>query len=92
LLCGLSKRTFIYKVESGSSATSGGLQHPQQVQNDQYDGDDDQCVNPITGAREIWTDIPPKEAEQPKHNQDDDDGPKHDVTPSYLGNENHRVC
>jgi hypothetical protein len=37
-------------------------------------------VNPITGARESWADVPTKKTEQPQHEQNDDDGP-HGISP-----------
>jgi hypothetical protein len=35
------------------------------VQYDEYDGDNDQGVDPIAGAREPWTYVPTEKAEQP---------------------------
>jgi hypothetical protein len=46
------------------SATA--LYHPKEVQQDEYDGDNDQSMNPITGAREAWTYVPTEKAEQPQ--------------------------
>jgi len=40
--------------------------HPKEFQYDKYDGDNDQNMNPITGAREAWTDVPTEKAEQPQ--------------------------
>jgi hypothetical protein len=37
------------------------------VQDDEYDGDNDQNVNPIAGFREAWTDSPTEKAEQPQY-------------------------
>jgi hypothetical protein len=35
------------------------------VQYDEYDGDNDQSVDPIAGAWEIWTYVPTEKAKQP---------------------------
>lgn len=53
------------------------------MQNDKYDGDDDERVNPITSALDVWTDFQTKEVEQPEHNLGDS------VTPIIIANENH---
>jgi len=39
------------------------LYHPKQAQYDEYDGDNDQSMNPIAGAWEAWTYIPTEKAE-----------------------------
>jgi hypothetical protein len=51
------------------------------VQNDEDDGNHDQDVNPIAGARESRTYIPAEKAEQPQDKQNHDDGPQHEVFP-----------
>jgi hypothetical protein len=40
-----------------------GLQHSKEAQYDEYDGNYDQSVDPIAGAREPWTYIPAEKAE-----------------------------
>jgi hypothetical protein len=40
-------------------------------------------VNPITGAREPWADIPTKKTQQPQNEQNDNDGP-HGISPLYV--------
>jgi hypothetical protein len=35
------------------------------VQYDEYDGDNDQKVNPTAGLWEVWTYVPTEKAEQP---------------------------
>jgi hypothetical protein len=57
------------------------LQHPEQVQYDEYDGDDDQRVDPIAGLWEAWADPPTEKAEQPQDEQNYDDGPYHEISP-----------
>ena len=42
-----------------------GLDYPKQVQYDEYDGDDDQSVNPTACLRETWANSPSEKAEQP---------------------------
>jgi hypothetical protein len=56
-----------------------GLQHPKEVQYDEYDGDNDQNVYPISGARETWNDPPAEKAKQPQDEQNYDDGPQHEI-------------
>jgi len=38
----------------------------KQVQNNEYDGDNDQRVNPTACLRESWAYVPAKKAEQPQ--------------------------
>jgi hypothetical protein len=55
----------------------------QQVQNNQDDHDNEQHVNPASGANagdEPWA----NEAEQPQDEQNYDDSPQHDVPPLAL--------
>jgi hypothetical protein len=52
------------------------------VQNDEYDSDDDQKVNPTAELRESWTDISTEKAEQPQDYQNHDDSPQHRISPS----------
>jgi hypothetical protein len=42
-------------------------QYPKEVQYDQYDGDNDQSVNPTAGLREAWTYVPAEKPEQPQY-------------------------
>jgi hypothetical protein len=51
------------------------------VQYDEYDGDNDQNVNPTAGTREPWAYVPTKEAKQPQYKENYDDSPQHDVSP-----------
>jgi hypothetical protein len=51
------------------------------MQYDEYDGDNDQRVNPTAGLWEAWTDSSTKEAEQPQYYQDYDDSPQHEISP-----------
>jgi len=53
--------------QTGSNCRSArGLHHPNEVQYDEYDGDNDQSVNPTAGLWEPWTDVPTEKAEQPQ--------------------------
>jgi hypothetical protein len=51
------------------------------VQNDEYDHDNNQNVNPIAGARESWAYVPTQEAEQPQDEQNHYDSPQHEISP-----------
>jgi hypothetical protein len=53
----------------------------QKCQNNQYDGDDDQDMDPTAGFREAWADSPAEKAEQPQYYQDYDDSPQHEISP-----------
>jgi len=39
------------------------MYNPEQLQYDEYDGDNDQSMNPTAGLRESWTDVPAEKAE-----------------------------
>jgi hypothetical protein len=51
------------------------------MQYDEYDGDNDQDVNPTAEAREPWTYVPTQKAEQPQDEQNNDDSPQHEISP-----------
>jgi hypothetical protein len=38
-------------------------------------------MDPITQARQLWTQIPAKKTEQPQDDQDPDDNPQHEISP-----------
>jgi hypothetical protein len=42
------------------------LKDPQQLQNNENDGNNEQSVDPTTCLREAWTYIPTEKAEQPQ--------------------------
>jgi len=44
----------------------GGLYHPEDVQKDEYQSNNDQNMDPITQARQLWTQTPAKKTEQPQ--------------------------
>ena len=44
-----------------------GLYYFKEVQYDEYDGDNDQKVDPTPGAREAWAYVPTEKAEQPQY-------------------------
>jgi hypothetical protein len=39
------------------------MDNPEQLQYDEYDGDNEQCVNPTACLRESWTYVPAEKAE-----------------------------
>jgi hypothetical protein len=51
------------------------LQHPKEVQYDEYDGNNDQSMDPTAGAREVWTYVPTEKAERPQDYENHDDSP-----------------
>ena len=66
-------------------ASSGQpLDRANELQYDEYDNDNNQNVNPITGARHPGTDVPTQKAEQPQDQKNDDDSPQHDISPLRM--------
>ena len=57
------------------------LYDPQQVQSNEYDGDNDQNMDPTACLRETRTYVPPEKAKQPQYYQNYDDGPQHEISP-----------
>jgi hypothetical protein len=51
------------------------------VQHDQYDGNNEQGMNPTTRLREAWTDAPTEKAEQPQDHENYDNSPQHEISP-----------
>jgi hypothetical protein len=51
------------------------------VQYDEYDSDDDQCMNPTACLRKTWTYIPTEKAEQPQNKQNYNNSPQHEISP-----------
>jgi hypothetical protein len=69
-------------VRGGTRAgCARGLYHPKEVQYDEYDGDNDQSMNPTACFREAWTNVPAEKAEQPQDYQNHDDSPQHEISP-----------
>jgi hypothetical protein len=75
-------------MKPSSASTDGfnrrsarGLHHAKEMQDDEYDGDNDQNMDPTAGFREAWTDSPTEKAEQPQDEQNYDDSPQHEVSP-----------
>jgi hypothetical protein len=54
-------------VRAATMHATRGLYHVQEVQYDEDQGDYDQRVNPIAGARESWTYVPTEKPEQPQY-------------------------
>jgi hypothetical protein len=52
----------------------------QQLQDDEDQSNNDQRMNPTTGLREPWTNIPTEKAEQPQNYQNHDYSP-HKISP-----------
>ena len=55
--------------------------NPKQFQYDEYDGDNDQKVDPTASAREAWTYVPTEETEQPQYYENHDNSPQHEISP-----------
>jgi hypothetical protein len=68
-----------------------GLYHPKEVQDDEYDSDHDQSVNPTAGLREAWTYVPTEKAQQPQDYQNHDNGPQHEISPFECSIRSHPV-
>jgi hypothetical protein len=58
-------KTSIGSTDRVKSSKRERLQNPKEMQYDEYDGDNDQSMDPIAGAREAGTYIPTEKAEQP---------------------------
>jgi hypothetical protein len=56
----------------------------QKVQNNQYDGDHDQSMDPTSSARKPWADIRTQETEQPQNDKNYDDSPQHEISPFLI--------
>ncbi len=54
------------KAEARASRARG-LYNSKKVQYDEYDGDNDQKMDPTPGAREAWAYVPTEKAEQPQY-------------------------
>jgi rubredoxin len=63
------------------------------MQDEENDGDNDQNVNPATNFREARADSTTEKAKQPKHEQNDDDSPQHEIAPfeRSIFLESHRI-
>jgi len=71
------RRLFIGKLSNFQTAVdrwtrsnrrrARGLHHRKEFQYNEYDGDNDQEMDPAAGARKAWTYIPTKKAEQPQY-------------------------
>ena len=67
----------MYKTPKGRGSLSGcpsyfqrsarDLHHPKEVQYDEYDGDNDQNMDPTACLWESWTYVPTEKAEQPQY-------------------------
>jgi hypothetical protein len=54
------------KVKSRHMASGTDLYHAKEIQNHEDDRNNDQRVNPTSGFREAWADVPTEIAEQPQ--------------------------
>jgi hypothetical protein len=51
------------------------------VQHDEYDGNDEQSMDPTACLRETWTDTPTEKAEKSQDHQNYDNSPQHEISP-----------
>jgi hypothetical protein len=58
-----ARRQFAWSIRQNAR----GLQHPQEMQYDEYDCDDDQNVNNVASFGESGTQSRTESAEQPQH-------------------------
>jgi len=61
-----------------------GLQHPKEIQDEEYDSDDEQRMNKVASFGDCGTKSRTEKAEQPQHDQDHDDNPQHEISPFRL--------
>jgi len=60
---------------------SADLSDPQHAQYDEYDGDNDQNMDPTACLREAGADVPAEKAKKPQDDQNYDDSPQHEISP-----------
>jgi hypothetical protein len=73
-------KNYLRRTRRHGAGCGSGLKHPKEVQYDENDGDNEQSMNPIPGAREAWTYVPTEKAEQPQDYQNHDNSP-HEISP-----------
>lgn len=56
----------------------------QKVQNNQYNYNHEQNMDPTACFRKSRTNVPTEKAEQPQYYQDYDDSPQHEISPFEL--------
>jgi hypothetical protein len=66
-----------------------GLNHSKQVQYDEDESNNEQGVNPAACLRDPLANVPAEKAEQPQNEQNDDDCPQHEISPSLMVCESH---
>jgi hypothetical protein len=76
-MCGALPQTF----SIATAPYTKGLDQPKNLQNEKYEGNHNQCVNPIPGAGNTWANVPAKKAKQPQDEQDYDERPQHEIDP-----------
>jgi hypothetical protein len=64
-----------------------GLNHIKEIQYDEYDGDNDEKMDPTAGFRDSWTDVRTKKAEQPQDYENYDDRPHFEISPFEWSDE-----
>ena len=57
---------------------------PQEFQNDEDDSDNDQNMDPAACFRKACIDVSTQETEQPQDDENYDDSPQHEITPSEV--------
>jgi hypothetical protein len=57
------------------------VNYSQEVQYDEYDSNNEQCMNPTASLRHSWADVPTEKAKQPQDDKNYDNGPQHEVSP-----------
>jgi hypothetical protein len=57
------------------------VDYPKELQYDEDDGDNNQSMDPIAGARNSGANIPAESAEQPQYDEYHDDSPQHERPP-----------
>jgi hypothetical protein len=74
----------IKDANCGSSPEALEVDHPKELQYDEYDGDDDQGVNKAASFGDSGTISRTEKPDQPQHDQNPDDNPQHELSPFRL--------
>jgi hypothetical protein len=68
------------------------LQNSQHIQNDKDERDDEQCMDEVTGFGNTRTDVAAQKAEQPQDEQNDNNSPQHEISPSLKSPIGNPIC
>jgi len=76
----------VVKPERFAAAAQETLEvdHPKQIQYDEYDSDDDQGVKKAAGLGDRGIISRTEKTDQPQHDQNGDDNPQHVISPFRL--------